>query len=94
VPARERGITAARAAFDIRAVPLTEAAYNETSAKLVRALVDARILLSSGEGKEATVRVAHARVLDSWQRAKDIVTENADFYRIRADIEAAKMGGG
>ena len=87
MPARGGGVTAARAAFDIRSVPLATAAYDENSAKLVRALVDARILLSSGEGKEATVRLAHARVLDSWQRAKAIVTENADFYRVRADVE-------
>jgi hypothetical protein len=87
VPARDAGITAARAAFDVRSVPVSEAAYDESSAKLVRALVDARILLSSGEGKEATVRLAHARVLDSWQRARAIVTENADFYRIRSDVE-------
>jgi eukaryotic-like serine/threonine-protein kinase len=87
VQAREAGITATRAAFEIRGVPLTEAAFDETSAKLVRAPVDARILVASGEGKEVTVRMAHARVLDSWQRAKAIVTQNADFYRIRADIE-------
>jgi hypothetical protein len=54
--ARDGGITAARAAFDIRAVPLAVAAYDETSARLVGALVDARILLSSGEGKGACAR--------------------------------------
>ncbi|MGD0026137.1 MAG: ATP-binding protein, partial [Xanthobacteraceae bacterium] len=86
-PAAHDGIGAARAAFDIRSVPLADAAYDETSGRLVRALVDARILLSSGEGSQATVRLAHARVLDSWQRAKTIVTENADFYRIRTEVE-------
>jgi tetratricopeptide (TPR) repeat protein len=87
VPAAEGGIGGARSAFDIRSVPLADAAYDEVAAKLVRALVDARILLSSGEGAQATVRLAHSRVLDSWQRAKTIVTENADFYRIRAGVE-------
>ena len=86
-PARAGEVAVARAVFDIRAVPLAVAAHDETSATLVRALVDARILLSAGEGKAATVRLAHARVLDSWQRAKTIVEENADFYRIRADVE-------
>jgi len=33
------------------------------------------------------VRLAHARVLESWQRAKAIVAENAEFYRIRAEVE-------
>ena len=86
-PARAGEVALARAVFDIRSVPLAVAAYDDTSATLVRALVDARILLSAGEGKAATVRLAHARVLDSWQRAKTIVEENADFYRIRADVE-------
>jgi hypothetical protein len=87
VPARAGEVAAARAVLDIRSVPLPVAGYDDTSARLVRALVDARILLSAGEGKAATVRLAHARVLDSWQRAKTIVEENADFYRIRADVE-------
>jgi WD40 repeat protein len=78
---------AGRAAFDIRPVPLADAAYDEASARLVQVLVDARILLSAGEGGQATVRLAHARVLDSWQRASRIVADNADFYRIRAEVE-------
>jgi len=86
-PAGDATITAARAAFDIRPVPLADAAYDEASARLVQALIDARILLSSGEGGQATVRLAHARVLDSWQRASKIVADNADFYRIRAEVE-------
>jgi WD40 repeat protein len=86
VPAHDGGVTT-RAAFDIHPVSLAVAAYDETSATLVRALVDARILLSSNEGGQATLRLAHARVLDAWQRAKAIVAENADFYRIRADVE-------
>jgi len=86
-PAGDATVTAARAAFDIRPVPLADAAYDEASARLVQALIDARILLSSGEGGQATVRLAHARVLDSWQRASEIVADNADFYRIRAEVE-------
>ncbi|HEV2955287.1 MAG TPA: tetratricopeptide repeat protein [Xanthobacteraceae bacterium] len=86
-PAREGAASAAPGGFDIRALPLAEAAHDAAAAKLVKALVDARILLSAGEGKEATVRLAHGRVLDSWQRAKAIVAENADFYRIRAWVE-------
>ena len=86
-PAGDATMTAARAAFDIRPVPLADAAYDDASARLVQALIDARILLSSGEGGQATVRLAHARVLDSWQRASKIVADNADFYRIRAEVE-------
>jgi eukaryotic-like serine/threonine-protein kinase len=86
-PARDGSVSAGYGGFDIRAVPLVEAAHDEAAANLVKALVDARILLSAGEGNEATVRLAHARVLDSWERAKKIVGENADFYRIRAWVD-------
>ena len=76
--------------FDIRPVALKDAAYDDGSAKLVRALVDARILRSSGAENQATIRLAHARVLDAWKRAKAIVAENVDFYRIRGDLEAQR----
>jgi tetratricopeptide (TPR) repeat protein len=83
-------VRAGRTGYDIRSVTIADAAYDETAAKLVRALVDARILLSAGEGRQATVRLAHASVLDSWQRAKAIVAENADFYRIRAEVQGQR----
>jgi eukaryotic-like serine/threonine-protein kinase len=86
-PARDGAVTAARPSFDIRSVPLVDAAHDAPATKLVKALVDARILLSVGEGSQASVRLAHARVLDSWRRAKKIVGDNADFYRIRAWVE-------
>jgi hypothetical protein len=76
--------------FDIRPVALKDAAYDDGSAKLVGALIDARILRSSGTESQAAIRLAHARVLDAWKRAKAIVAENVDFYRIRADLEAQR----
>ncbi|MCC6736848.1 MAG: tetratricopeptide repeat protein [Bauldia sp.] len=71
----------------IRAVPLSEAAFDEPSARLVDALVEARVLLSSTEGGATHVRLAHQRVLESWGRARTIVAENAGFFRVREDIE-------
>ena len=50
-------------------------------------LIDARILLSSGNEGTASVRLAHERVLKSWKRAAGIVRENAVFYRMREDAE-------
>ena len=35
----------------------------------------------------ASLRLAHERVLKSWKRAAGIVRENADFYRLRDDVE-------
>src|SRR5262249_45903140 len=57
-PTRERAAGAGRAGYDIRSVPLSQAAHDDASGGLVRALTDARILLSAGEGREATVRLA------------------------------------
>ena len=54
---------------------------------MVEALVDARILLSSGKKGAASLRLAHERVLKSWKRAAGIVRDNADFYRLRDDVE-------
>ena len=84
VPAREKdGVST----LTIRPAPLAEAAADEASKRLVDALVDARILLSSGNEGTASVRLAHERVLKSWKRAAGIVRENAVFYRMREDAE-------
>ena len=68
-------------------VPFKEAAHDAPAERLVCALVDARILLSSGGEQNASIRLAHQRVLENWKRAKDIVAANAEFYRIRDDVE-------
>jgi hypothetical protein len=36
---------------------------------------------------EAQVRLTHQRVLEDWNRARTIVAESADFYRVRSDLE-------
>jgi tetratricopeptide (TPR) repeat protein len=87
IPVRDSASAAGRAALTIRSVPLTEAAPDTAGHKLVDALVEARILLSGQEGAGASVRLAHQRVLESWGRAREIVRSNADFFRIRAEIE-------
>jgi eukaryotic-like serine/threonine-protein kinase len=89
-PAHADAIGIGRPAEDIRSVPLMKVAHDDASAKLVRALVDARILFISGRGNAATVRLAHARVLNAWQEAKAIVAENAEFYRIRSELEVQR----
>ncbi len=71
-------------------MPLADAAYDPASERLIKALVDARILLSSGSEQNATIRLAHQRVLENWHRAKEIVAANAEFYRIRDDVEALR----
>lgn len=73
--------------LSIRAVPLERVAHDGHSRRLVDALVEARILLASGDEKERTVRITHERVLTSWKRAREIVAEHGDFFRIREEVE-------
>jgi tetratricopeptide (TPR) repeat protein/energy-coupling factor transporter ATP-binding protein EcfA2 len=84
VPAREKDGVATLA---IRPAPIDEAAPDEAAKRLVKALVDARILLSSGKKGGVSLRLAHERVLKSWKRAAGIVRDNAEFYRMRGHVE-------
>ena len=79
-----------KGALTIRAVPLAQAAPDETARRLLDALVTARLVTTSGIEVEAQVRLAHQRVLEDWTRARGIVAESADFYRIRADLEESR----
>ena len=78
------------ARMTVRSVPWSQAAPDTAHHRLVEALVDARVLLSSGSEHRRSVRLAHQRVLESWHRARDLVTANADFFRIRQEIEDAR----
>jgi tetratricopeptide (TPR) repeat protein len=71
----------------IRTVAYERLAHDQPSTRLLEALIEARILLTSGEGNVRSVRIAHQRVLNSWKRARDIVAEHADFFRIRQEVE-------
>ncbi|BAT61709.1 photosystem I assembly protein Ycf3 [Variibacter gotjawalensis] len=60
---------------------------------LIDALVGARVLVTSREA-DATggrhIRLAHEAVLRTWDRAREIVADHADFFRVRADLIAAE----
>jgi len=71
----------------IRTVLLAEALSDPPSCRLVEALVEARILLTSGEGAAAGVRLAHQRVLTDWTRARQLVAASIRFFRVREDVE-------
>ena len=89
VPTHDQDATG-KGALTIRAVPLAQAAPDETARRLLDALVTARLVTTSGIEVEAQVRLAHQRVLEDWTRARSIVAESADFYRIRADLEESR----
>jgi len=92
---RELAAPAARAGRDvasatyltIRAVPYERVAHDPSSERLVKALTEARILLTTGEENIRSVRLTHQRVLRSWRRAGGIVEEHADFFRIREEVD-------
>lgn len=73
-----------------RTVALTAASSNDGERRLIDALVAARILLISGEGQAAGVQLAHQRVIADWQRARDVIAANRDFYRVRDEVEAQR----
>ena len=78
---------AAPASLTIRTVPLDDAVIDAPSRRLVAALIDARILLTSGEGAAAGVRLGHQRVLTDWTRARQLVAASIRFFRIREDVD-------
>jgi len=86
VPARDQDRTA-KGTLTIRSVPLAQAARDDAARRLVDALVTARLVTTTGSKEEPQIRLAHQRVLEDWVRARAIVGENTDFYRIRADLE-------
>jgi tetratricopeptide (TPR) repeat protein len=89
VPAQDQDGTG-KGALTIRAVVLPQAAPDDIGRRLLDALVMARLLTTSGVEADAQVRLAHQRVLEDWKRARSIVAESADFYRIRADLEESR----
>jgi tetratricopeptide (TPR) repeat protein len=81
---------AGQARMTARSVPWTEAARDEPTHCLVQALVDARILVSTGREAAPSIRLAHERVLQSWKQARNIMENHADFFRIRQEVERAR----
>ena len=74
----------------LRRAPLEKAARDAHGDRLVKALTDARILVSSrGEGGEGVVELAHQRVVEAWDTAREIIAENKALLRIREDIDVA-----
>ena len=74
----------------LRRAAIDKAADDESSRNLVRALTDARILVSrQGDKRELLVELAHQRVTEAWKTARDIIAENKTLLRIREDVDVA-----
>jgi eukaryotic-like serine/threonine-protein kinase len=75
----------------LRQAPLDAVTLDENSKRLVRALIDARILVSGrDQSGAAVVGFAHQRVIEAWARAKEIIAESAELLRVREEVEDAR----
>jgi tetratricopeptide (TPR) repeat protein len=86
-----RQTISSRSTLAIRPAPLASLANSPAAKRVVDALIDARILFVSVEGLTPIVRLAHQRVLQSWQRASEIIESQGEFYRVRSEIAAQTM---
>ena len=94
VPVHDRNVAAAASSgLTVRMVPRSEAVPDDASARLVKALIDARIIVATaaeqGDGAvgEDLIGIAHQRVFESWAVARKIIEEHRDFFRIRDEVE-------
>jgi hypothetical protein len=90
VPVDDRsGVAGGRLALTVRSVPAGEARHDWPSTRLVDALLQSRIISASRGNADTSglLRVAHQRVFESWGRARKIIEQQRDFYRIRDDVQ-------
>jgi hypothetical protein len=98
VPVHDReSATGVGSDLTVRTVPKTAAINSEATERLVKALVDARIVIATGSERKSggddagLLGVSHQRVFESWERARRIVAEHKEFFRIRDEVEAQRQ---
>lgn len=71
--------------------PLASFVPGSSERALVEAFLDpsARLLVVDGLAEGARVRVAHEALLSRWDRARDLIGEQQDSYRIRTRVNLA-----
>jgi hypothetical protein len=70
-----------------RRVLRSSVATSAEAAKLVDALIDARLLTADDADTGPIVRIAHEALLSRWPRAARIIEENRDFLQVRARVQ-------
>jgi hypothetical protein len=98
VPMRDlKSATGGASDLTVRTVPLGEAVPDAPTSRLVKELTEARIIVATGAEEAAGhddagfIGVAHQRVFESWERARGIIAEHKDFFRIRDDVETQRQ---
>jgi eukaryotic-like serine/threonine-protein kinase len=74
-------------AFTANIVPMEVVRTGELANRLIDALLRARILLALNTEHESQLRIAHDRVMTSWERARVLIERNRDFYRVKEAVE-------
>jgi tetratricopeptide (TPR) repeat protein len=82
---RQGGGAAAERALTTHIVPMNEARLDNDTGELIDAMLQARVLLALPQG--SFVRIAHDRVISSWERAQRLTEKNRDFYRVKDAID-------
>lgn len=79
--------TVGRETLSAQAAPLAAVAADPATHQLAEALVAARVLSTAKHADgSSTLRFAHQRVIETWQRANTIIDGHRDFYRIREEV--------
>ncbi len=82
--------TGVKGAAALRQAPLAEAAHDAGSKALVQALTEARVLVSSeGQYHAPMVALAHQRVIEAWERARNSVADSRVLMRVRDEVVPA-----
>ncbi|HUI16945.1 MAG TPA: AAA family ATPase, partial [Alphaproteobacteria bacterium] len=72
-----------------RAMRRDDIATTPARAAAIDRLVEARLLVGSGEAGEGQLRLAHDMLIASWPRLRDLVAEDRDFLRTRERVDQA-----
>lgn len=71
-----------------RTVLESQVARDAASKALVKSLVEARLLVSGGEGDHTVLRVTHEALLTRWPRAQKVIADNREFLQARGRLQA------
>jgi tetratricopeptide (TPR) repeat protein len=84
VPVHDRKAAAtATSGLTVRMVTRAVAVPDEPTARLVDALIGARIVVATDD----LIGIAHQRVFESWEDARNIIADHRDFFRIREEVD-------
>ena len=79
----QKAAATATTGMTVRMVARAVAVPDEPTERLVDALTDARIVVTTDD----LIGIAHQRVFESWEDARRIIADHRDFFRIREEVD-------